>query len=154
MAASIDQLTPSTWFYDQSSGLLFLQVEQDQYNGDASVANIGGGPSPLGSCTASSGDPCPDTSQGEGFYSCPSDGCELYMVQASSSAYPYDPTKTGLSQCTAYPTYAQPYPTNLNYLMNVSTKAILNSKNLQWPSDAKSRGGFPHLVDTSGAPCS
>ncbi len=46
----------------------------------------------------------------------------------------------GLSQCTAYPTYAQPYPTNLNYLINVSTKAILNSKNLQWPSDAKSRG--------------
>ncbi|MGO9451081.1 MAG: G8 domain-containing protein [Candidatus Binataceae bacterium] len=149
-ASSIAQLTPSTYFYDQTSGLLFLDVQQDLPNGSASYSPSGGGPSPLGACNGPMPDPaCPDFAHGESFYSCPSGGCELYMVQVSSNAYPFNPTLAG-TQCSPYPQYAQPYPTNLNLLKNVATGTVLTPTKL---TVTGASGNFPHLVDASGAPC-
>jgi hypothetical protein len=151
MASSIDQLNGSNYFYDQSSGLLFLDVVQQQVNGSSTYSASGGEPSPLGSCGGASPDKsCPDFKNGESFYSCPSGGCELYMVQVSSSAYAYDPTNTG-TQCSAYPQYAQSYPSGLHYLKNTATGGILNA-----PSKFTVTGGsgnFPHLEDATGNPC-
>jgi hypothetical protein len=148
--SSIAQLTPTTYFYDQASGLLFLDVQQDLPNGSASFSSAGGGPSPLGSCSGANPDPaCPDFANGESFYSCPSGGCELYMVQVNSSAYAFDPTQTGKT-CTPYPTYAQQYPANLNLLKNLATDAVLTPAKL---TPTGTSGSFPHLVDSSGNPC-
>jgi hypothetical protein len=146
--STLDQLTPSTYFYDQKSGLLFLDVQQETVNGDSSFNDgKGGGPSPLGDCGGDNPDPaCP----GYSFYSCPSGGCELYMVQVNPSAYAYDPTTVGMS-CSPYPTYNQNYPQNLNMLKNLTTGAILTSDNLT--EQTGQAGMFPHLIDTSGSAC-
>jgi hypothetical protein len=146
---SIGLLTPSTYFYDQTKGLLFLDVEQEKPNGSATYSAMGGGPSPLGDCDGSTPDKaCPDFMGGESFYSCPSGGCQLYMVQVNSKAYAYDPTNIGTT-CTPYPTYAQQYPTNLNLLKNVTTSTVLRPANLT----PTGMGTFPHMVDSSGNPC-
>jgi hypothetical protein len=142
-------LTPSTYFYDQNTGLLFLDVQQGQPNGSAAYSATGGGPSPLGSCANNPDPACPDFMHGESFYSCPSGGCELYMVQVNGADYAFDPTQSGL-KCQPYPTYAQQYPANLNLLKNVSTGTVLTSAKLTATGAA---GNFPHLVDASGDPC-
>ncbi len=147
---SFADLTPSTYYYDQTSGLLFLDVQQELVNGSASYSASGGGPSPLGACDGPTPDPaCPDFAHGESFYSCPSGGCELYMVQVNPSAYAYNPASVGTT-CTPYPKYAQPYPANLNLLKNVATNTVLTPDKLT-PTGAS--GEFPHLVDSSGASC-
>jgi len=147
---SIGALTPSNYYYDQASGLLFLDVQQAQPNGDATYSATGGGPSPLGSCEGASPDPaCPDFMHGESFYSCPAGGCELYMVQVNSSDYTYDPKAVGTT-CTPYPAYAQAYPSNLNFLKNVATGTVLMPDKL---TPTGTMGEFPHLADGSGAAC-
>ena len=110
-ASSLADLTDPTacpngecWFYDQASGLLFLNMVQELPNA--------GGPfsSPLGSCAGSASGPCAD----ENFYSCPASGCELYTVLVDGTYTP-----TGASACTPYggsPDYTQPYPSGLNQL--------------------------------------
>jgi len=146
--STLDQLTPSTYFYDQASGLLFLDVQQSSVNGDSSFNNgKGGGPSPLGDCGGQTPDAaCP----GYSFYSCPSGGCELYMVTVNPSAYAYDPTTVGMS-CNPYPTYSQDYPQHLNMLKNLATGTVLTPDNL---AQQTGKPGFPHLIDKSGSPCS
>lgn len=144
--SSLSALTPSTYFYDQNTGLLFLDVEQEKSNGDSSLnGGNGGGPSPLGDCGGANPDPaCPAYS----FYSCPSGGCELYMVQVNPSAYAYDPTSTGTA-CNPYPTYNQDYPPNLNMLENMVTNTVLTPDKIS----EIDKEGFPHLIDASGAAC-
>ena len=152
--SSIGALTPSTYFYDQTTGLLFLDVEQVNPNGDPSYkiqsGGTGGGPSPLGDCDGANPDPaCPDFSAGYSFYSCPAGGCELYMVQVNPDVYAYDPTKVGMT-CVPYPTYNQQYPADLNLLKNVATGVVLKPNDL---TPTGTSGNFPHLVDSSGNPC-
>lgn len=152
--SSIGALTPSTYFYDQNTGLLFLDVEQVNPNGDGTYkiqsGGTGGGPSPLGDCDGANPDSaCPDFSAGYSFYSCPSGGCELYMVQVNPDVYAYDPTKPGMT-CVAYPSYSQQYPADLNLLKNVATGVVLKP-NVLTPTGTS--GNFPHLVDSSGKPC-
>ena len=92
------------YFYDESSGLLFLNVVQE-------ISNAGGPySSPLGSCAKKGDKNCADAN----FYSCPGPGCELYTITVDNS---YTPTSA--SACTPYssaPNYSQSYPTNLNQL--------------------------------------
>jgi hypothetical protein len=114
--SSIDQLTNQStcpngtcFFYDQTSGLLFINMVQEQPQA--------GGPysSPLGSCTgtASTSDPA---CASENFYSCPGPGCELYTIRVDSSSY----KPTTASACTPYggaggaTDYTQAYPSNLD----------------------------------------
>lgn len=115
------------YFYDSTSGLLFLNVVQEQPNA--------GGPysSPLGSCAGNKDADgiCADKS----FYSCPGPGCELYTIVADSSYTPGSP-----SACTPYggsTDYTQPYPSDLNqlaYSNNTPIQTALHGAN----------GGFPH----------
>ncbi len=145
---SIADLTPTTYAYDQNTGLLFVNVQQTNVNGSATYSPLGGGPSPLGSCDGASPDAaCPDFAHGESFYSCPSGGCELYMVEViNSTTYPYDPTKVG-GTCAPYPTYAQQYPSSLNFLKDVATSTVLTPSNLKVCGLLP--GEFPHLVESS-----
>ncbi|TAK62092.1 MAG: hypothetical protein EPO18_11770 [Methylobacter sp.] len=118
------------YFYDSTSGLLFLNVVQEQPNA--------GGPysSPLGSCagTKDADGICADKS----FYSCPGPGCELYTIQVDSSYAPGSP-----SACTPYGgsggavDYKQPYPSDLNQL------AYSNKTPIQTALHG-ANGGFPH----------
>jgi hypothetical protein len=106
------------FFYDLTSGLLFINMVQEQPNA--------GGPytSPLGSCSGSqaSSDPaCADYN----FYSCPGPGCELYTIQANSNYKPGEP-----SDCTPYggaTDYTQAYPTNLNQLAYASDGSLVET---------------------------
>ena len=95
------------YFYDSSTGLLFLDLVQEQPNA--------GGPqsSPLGSCggTNAKNDPACAT---ENFYSCPAGGCEVYTIDANA---PYTPGTA--SDCTPYggsTDYTEAYPDNMNQL--------------------------------------
>jgi len=91
-------LTHDQFYYDKDSGMLYFYVVQESPNAV--------GPSPLGSCTESSKDPCPDVAKGETYYTCPPQGCTDYAVKLHDSSY-----KPGPSNCTPYPTFETPEPT-------------------------------------------
>jgi hypothetical protein len=117
------------WFYDQASGLLFLNMVQEKPNA--------GGPysSPLGTCGGTANGPCAD----ESFYSCPATGCELYTVLVDSAYKP-----TAASDCTPYggsPDYTQPYPSDLNQLAYSDGTVITTS--------LKGSTAFPHQALTN-----
>lgn len=118
------------WFYDQASGLLFLNLVQE-------VPNAGGPySSPLGSCAGSQSGPCAE----QNFYSYPPAGAELYTVLVDSS---YTPTTA--SACTPYggsPDYTQPYPGDLNQL--AYDNGTLITTELQGATT-----GFPHQALTN-----
>ena len=144
-AASITQLEDSTacpngtcYFYDQTSGLLFINMVQEQPNA--------GGPysSPLGSCSGTKASSDPACAK-ENFYSCPGPGCELYTIQAASSSY----TPNGKpSACTPYggaggaTDYTQAYPANLNQLAYVSNGTVVQTQ-VENPTT------FPHQAPTN-----
>jgi hypothetical protein len=85
------------FYYDQKTGLLFLNVAQEYPNPI--------GPSPLGDCAANSGAPCPHLATGETYYACPPQGCLVYTIRINDAAY-----EPGPSRCQPYPTYAQERP--------------------------------------------
>lgn len=119
------------FFYDQASGLLFLNMVQSKPNA--------GGPysSPLGSCDGKPGGFCAPQS----FYSCPAGGCELYTVSVDAGSY----TPGSASDCTPYAgtsTFAQPYPANLNRLAYANGTAIQTTL-------AGGAGGYPHMKLTN-----
>jgi hypothetical protein len=139
--SSIDQIETSPsctngtcYYYDQTSGLLFIDMVQEQPNA--------GGPytSPLGSCSGSqaTSDPACAT---ENFYSCPGPGCELYTIHAKSKMY--KPGKP--SDCTPYagaPDYTQPYPADLNQLAYASDDTVVTTV-------LDDKGSFPHQAATN-----
>ena len=93
------------WYYDQTSGLLFLNMVQEQQNASGPYS------SPLGTCGGAAAGPCAK----EDFYSFPAAGAELYTILVDSSSY----SPSGPSACTPYggtPDYTQAYPSNLNQL--------------------------------------
>lgn len=90
-------LTHDQFYYDKDSGMLYFYVVQESPNAV--------GPSPLGSCTESSKDPCPDVAKGETYYTCPPQGCNDYAVRLHDSTY-----KPGPSNCTPYPTFETSEP--------------------------------------------
>ena len=101
-------LDPNAFYYDTAAGLLFLSVQQTEENAIGS--------SPLGTpgCNGTADAPCPDPTDGESFYSCPSDGCGLYTIAVNGNYSPNGPTV-----CTPYGAgadYSLPYPSNLNQL--------------------------------------
>lgn len=115
-------LDPDKYYYDQTQGMLFFEVEQTQANAV--------GPSPLGTCKTGNPnngtDPaaCLDTvGLGESFYSCPGLGCVLYSVQTDLAYKPDGPTT-----CKPYDAslgqnqfglngYELPYPSTMNRLV-------------------------------------
>lgn len=146
---SISQLEDQTtcpngtcFFYDENSGLLFINMVQEQPNA--------GGPytSPLGSCsgTQATSDPA---CAAYNFYSCPGPGCELYTIEASSSKYePGSP-----SDCTPYggaggaTDYTQSYPANLNKLAYASDNSLVETE-LEGASPLP-EAQFPHQAATN-----
>ncbi len=88
---------PNNYFYDSTTGMLYLWIQQTDANAF--------GPSPLGVCTGSSSDPpyCPQAtnglSTGESYYNCPAEGCPTYRVVLSDSTY-----TPGVSTCPVYGT--------------------------------------------------
>jgi hypothetical protein len=135
---SVDQLDdPSVcpdgtcFFYDKNSGLLFIDMVQEQPNA--------GGPetSPLGSC-GGSGAINDSACAEENFYSCPGPGCELYTIQANGLLY----SPGTSSDCTPYggaTDYTQPYPTGLNQLAYASDSSLVTTTLEGLPGAA-----FPH----------
>lgn len=131
--ASIADLTDTTkcprgecFFYDQPSGLLFINMVQEKPNA--------GGPysSPLGSCSGTTGTSSVLCAQ-DNFYSCPGGGCELYTVSVNTASYtagaPSDCTPYGSSGGTTTTTstatnYTQPYPAGLPRLAYTNGTAI------------------------------
>lgn len=109
--ASIEDLNDPTlcpngecWFYDETSGLLFLNLTQEQPNAGGAYS------SPLGSCGGTANGICAE----ESFYSCPAAGCQLYTIYVDG----YDPAGKP-SVCKPYggsPDYTQSYPPDLNQL--------------------------------------
>ena len=130
-ATSITQLEDSTacpngtcFFYDQTSGLLFINMVQEQPNA--------GGPfsSPLGSCSGHAAHSDPACAQ-ENFYSCPGPGCELYTIQGATGSYAPNGNP---SACTPYggaggaTDYTQAYPSNLNQLAYASDNTVVETQ--------------------------
>lgn len=121
------------YFYDQGSGMLFLNMVQEKPNA--------GGPysSPLGSCNGTKGGYCAQ----DNFYSCPAGGCELYTVSVNTATY----VASGPSECTPYsgsPTFAQPYPASLNRLAYTNGTAIRTAL-VNTPT-------YPHMALTKTPP--
>jgi hypothetical protein len=143
-ASSIADLDDATkcpngtcFFYDQTSGLLFLNMVQEQPNA--------GGPftSPLGSCTGSesTSDPaCAD----ENFYSCPGPGCELYTIEVAKTHYsPGQPSACTPYGAAASTDYTRPYPTGLPQLAYKSNGTVVQTQVVGATT------GFPHRAPTN-----
>jgi len=138
--ASLAQLSDPTmcpngtcFYYDSISGLLFLDLVQEQPNAGGAYS------SPLGSCsgTQNTSDPA---CTGENFYSAPGSGAELYTIEVDPSHY----TPSGPSDCipygpSAFTDYTQPYPSNLNQLAYSDGQVVL-------PQLEATNPAFPHQV--------
>ena len=143
---SVAQLEDSTmcpngtcFFYDQTSGLLFINMVQEQPNAGGQFS------SPLGSCTGSAAGSDPACAD-ENFYSCPGPGCELYTIQVDSGSYKPNGNP---SACTPYggaggaTDYTQAYPPKLNQLAYASNGVVVQSQ-LQGVATP-----FPHQAETN-----
>ena len=111
LAKKADGTPDDTYFYDEARGLLFFHVAQREPNAF--------GPSPLGSCRADAGDDesCPiKKGQGESYYSCPAQGCTVYVVRLNDPNY-----KPIASNSVPYETYAQNPPTQTLFLADAQT---------------------------------
>ena len=134
--ASIEDLDNATacpsgecYFYDETNGLLFLNVVQDLPNAGSSYS------SPLGSCAGQAAGSCAE----ENFYSCPAAGCQLYTVLVDDTYSPNGP-----SACTPYggsPDYTRPYPGNLNQLAYANGTVITTMR--------QGTDEFPHQALTN-----
>ncbi|MDO8432318.1 MAG: G8 domain-containing protein [Candidatus Binatus sp.] len=131
-------LDPSTVYYDENAGMLYLLMQETQ--------PVAHGPSPLGACPGAIG--CDDE---ETFYSCPAGGCLLYTIQADSTykpvgamaCDPYDPALG--TNSFSLPGYALPYPSGLNtlaYLSNGKPVSLSKGTDPQFSS-------FPNIVDNN-----
>ena len=144
-------LDPNAFYYDATSGLLFLSVQQTEENAIGS--------SPLGTpgCSGSTEAPCPDPGEGESFYSCPADGCGLYTISATKNYLPNGPTI-----CTPYGAatdYSLSYPSNLNQLSYVagphadqsvqSFITPMNGKSFDTIFTNPATQQFPHNLDSN-----
>ena len=118
----ISKVDATHYYYDSVQGLLFFQVIQDVPNAI--------GPSPLGSCEEDSPEPCPSTSEGETFYSCPAEGCILYTVTVNSGDY----APQGATNCMPYggsgpvngeSGYTQAYPEDTDRLAYVVPDGVV-----------------------------
>jgi hypothetical protein len=76
------------YYYDSTTGWLFLYVAQQDPNPD--------GPSPLADCKDQStpNPACPNNANGETYYVCPAQGCRDYVINVTDSGY-----APGISTC-------------------------------------------------------
>src|SRR5262245_60696957 len=76
------------------------------------------GPSPLGSCKrdGTGDDSCPFKNKQESYYSCPAQGCWVYVVRLNDPDY-----QPIASNCTPYETYAQDPPPQTSFLADAAT---------------------------------
>lgn len=153
MPATLD---PTKFYYDATTGMLYLQIEQTELNAQ--------GESPIGSCTTSPKDPaCPTD---EHFYPCPKNGCSLYTIRITDNSYtpnsasgcaPYDPT-TGN---TVYNHGVwDAYPSGLDQLAYIVPSNAMDEPNRGNNLDANTKNGeaalitpvFPNLVSGENYP--
>ncbi|HEX5313632.1 MAG TPA: hypothetical protein VFX38_01810, partial [Gammaproteobacteria bacterium] len=102
------------YYYDQTTGYLYLNVAQDEPNPI--------GPSPLGSCKPDgTGDAvCPDFEDGETYYVCPKNGCIVYIIEQNDPNY-----LPGTSVGDPNPAYDKSAPANLNKLVRHGTDTVI-----------------------------
>jgi hypothetical protein len=148
LATDLANLNSTNYCYNPTTGFLTFLLQQTSPNGAVASASIpgGGGPSPLGSCSSTSDDPCPDVQHGETFYSCAEGGCGLYTVTVNDSTY-----KPGPSTCAPYGTpgqdYTAPWPTNLNQLAYSSNSMPITTTTVA--SNVVNGTNFPHITDNN-----
>jgi hypothetical protein len=144
-ASSIGELTNSdgspnldVYYYNASTGMLYLNVVQDEPNPVA--------PSPTGSC-GNGNDPddpsCPHHLQGESYYACPKNGCIIYTIAQNDPNY--DP---GPSNCAPLETNLKAAPARPNKLVNKQTKAMII------PETSADKQGDPYNTAVNGPTCS
>ncbi|MGH8426446.1 MAG: G8 domain-containing protein [Gammaproteobacteria bacterium] len=124
------------YYYDQTSGYLYLNVAQDEPNPVA--------PSPLGSCHADgTGDTsCPDFEHGESYYVCPKNGCIIYTIAQNDPAY-----APGSSTGQPDPADALPAPANQNQLVVNGTDTVITR------TEELDKTGVPYYVPTNATAC-
>jgi hypothetical protein len=140
----------NSWYYDKSSGYLYLHLLQKVDNGNPKGPLSS--PSPTGSC-----DPakvplpaeCPNanTASPENYYFCPAGGCIAYGVTLDPSQVtePYVPSQ---STCVGPPALA---PADSNLLVDASTGAVLaRDPKVGKPQLAKPGDAFPHYALKGG----
>jgi hypothetical protein len=119
------------FFYDAGSGLLFVNLVQEQPNAGTAYS------SPLGSCNSTKAPFCADSS----FYSCPGPGCELLTISVAGGY-----TAGAPSDCTPYggsTDYTQSYPANLPQL------AYGNGTVVQSSTQGGVNSLYPHNAPTN-----
>ncbi len=126
------------YYYDSSTGWLFLYIAQQDPNPD--------GPSPLANCKDMSPDPsCPNNANGEAYYVCPAEGCTDYVITVTDSNY-----MPGPSMCPNPYTagFGAPEPTPLYHMV------LSNSTTTSVARNPISDKNFPHYAATTAtAPC-
>ncbi|HUY20180.1 MAG TPA: G8 domain-containing protein [Candidatus Binataceae bacterium] len=120
------------YYYDSSTGWLFLYVAQEDHNPD--------GPSPLANCKDKSpADPsCPKNANGETYYVCPAEGCKDYVITVTDPNY-----VPGPSTCTLPTAMLAPEPTPAYHLALVGTMPPTTVMPTPVPGD------FPHYAATT-----
>ena len=115
------------YFYDEARGLLYLHVAQTEANAF--------GPSPLGSCRWTSDDDpsCPNRARDESYYSCPAQGCTVYIVRLNDPTY-----EPAASKCEPYPVYHQDPPEQKHFLADRNHQLVAREFN------AGVNDKFPH----------
>jgi hypothetical protein len=142
-----------TWYYDQTTGYLYLHVVQGVDNAYGPSP-----PSPTGSCDLPKGaqvpPECPNAEKKppwslhpENYYFCPAGGCIAYGVKLVEGelSEPYEP---GQSTC---PSISHLAPGNVNFLADLTTGVILERDPRVGKKDAKpGKEAFPHYALKNG----
>jgi hypothetical protein len=134
----------NSWYYDKSSGYLYLHLVQKVDNGNGPFS-----PSPTGSCdpakVATVPAECPNANKTlpENYYFCPAGGCIAYGVKLDPSevSEPYVPVKS------ACPPLSASAPSDANQLVDAATgKVVLKREAKLGKAGTSVEDSFPHYA--------
>jgi Ubiquitin-activating enzyme E1 FCCH domain len=133
----------NSWYYDKSSGYLYLHLLQKVDNGNPKGPLSS--PSPTGSCDPAKGSlpaECPNASKiPENYYFCPAGGCIAYGVKLDANEVP-EPYVPGQSTCQ---TLSASPPSDVNLLIDRGTETVLvRDPQVAKPKLARQGDIFPH----------
>lgn len=138
----------NSWYYDKSSGYLYLHLLQKVDNGNPNGPLSS--PSPTGNC-AKDNPPaeCPNANKAspENYYFCPAGGCIAYGVKldASQVLEPYVPGQSACQTLSASP------PSDVNLLVDRATGTVLvRDPQVAKPKLARKDDIFPHYALKNG----
>jgi hypothetical protein len=139
MPATLD---PTKFYYDASTGMLYLQIDQTEMNAQ--------GESPIGSCAKVPKDPaCPTD---EHFYPCPKNGCSLYTIRVTDGSYTADsasgcmPYNADTGATVYHPGVWDAYPTGLDTLAYIVPSDAMNDPSRGNNLDPNTKDGERALI--------